>query len=320
MAHAPSWIFESSVTEEDFKAAARRQQDAFADQGAEDAMTDIRQDGFPLFEQAPARDGRDGVDGPLSGTGGAAAAAQWTERGNAFFRGGALDDAVEAYRRAIRLDPAFGVPYGNLALTYLTRGEFAEAIGLYQKSIELLDSDKDKALSWNGLGNAFRCLNDYTSAVNAYQRAADLDPETNGIRERAEDFLSPATPTNAQEWNDLGEFFLKTGTPDEAIDAFSNAIELGPESGLAYCNLSRALAAGGKYQEAMPLCQKSIELLKDNKDKAAAWNHLGNVYRKLNDYDRALASYQKAVALGDPGAGLLTRARFSLLSNCHVNE
>ena len=53
------------------------------------------------------------------------------------------------------------MPYSNLALTYVTQGQFAEAILLYQKSIELLDSDRDKALSWNGLGNAYRCIGDY---------------------------------------------------------------------------------------------------------------------------------------------------------------
>lgn len=320
MADAPSWIFQRSVTEEYFRPQTGRQQDASADQGAEDAMTDIRLDRVPSFEQEPAPDDGGGADGSLSGTGGTSTAAEWTERGNTCFRGGALDDAAEAYNEAIRLDPAFGAPYSNLALTYLTRGQFAEAIVLYQKSVELLDSDKDKALSWNGLGNAYRCLNDYPSAVNAYQRAANLDPETNGIRERAEDFLSPAAPKNAQAWNDLGEFFLKTGSPDEAIEAFNKAIELGPESGLPYCNLSRALAARGQYEEAMPLCRKSIDLLEDEKDKAAALNHLGNLYRKLNDYDRAIDSYQRAVALSDQGVDLLTRTSFNLLNNCHVNQ
>ena len=74
-----------------------------------------------------------------------------------------------------------------------------------------------------------------------------------------------------------------------------------------------------KYQEAIPLYQKSIDLLRDNKEKAAAWNRLGNVYRKLNDYDNAIKAYQKAVVLADEGVDLLTRTRFSLLSNCYVN-
>jgi tetratricopeptide (TPR) repeat protein len=70
----------------------------------------------------------------------------------------------------------------------------------------------------------------------------------------------------------------------------------------------------------IPLYQKSIELLQDDKDKAVTWNRLGNVYRKLNDYERAIQAYQKAVALTDEDAGLLTRTRFSLLSNLPSNQ
>lgn len=320
MTNAPSWIFHGSVTEAYSAPQTGVPQQAVGYQGEEDAMTDTRLDRIPSFEQRRAPEDVGGADGSFARTGGNSSAAEWTERGNTSFSGGALDDAIQAYNEAIRLDPALGAPYSNLASAYLTRGQFAEAIALYQKSVELLDSDKEKALSWNGLGNAYRCVNDYPSAVNAYQRAADLDPETNGIRERAEDFLSPAAPMNAQVWNDLGEFFLKIGSEDEAIEAFNKAIELKPDSGLPYCNLSRALAATGKYTEAVPLCQKGIALLTDDMDKTAAWNHLGNVFRKLNDYERAIDSYQRAAAGVDEGVDLLTRTGFSLLSNSNVNQ
>jgi tetratricopeptide (TPR) repeat protein len=247
-------------------------------------------------------------------------AAKLTEQGNACFNAGNFEGAIEAYNQAIQKDEAFGAPYSNLALTYLTRGKFPEAILLYQKSIELLSSDKDRATAWNGLGNAYRCTNDYTNAVTAYQRAAELDPETGGIRDQADDFQTEAQPENAQAWNERGEVFFKVGSLEKAVEAFNKAIELEPESGLLYSNLAGTLAAQGTYPQAALLYQKSIDLLKDDKDKAAAWNRLGNVYRKLNDYNRAIEAYQKAVVLADEGVSLVTRARFSLLSNCYVEQ
>lgn len=247
-------------------------------------------------------------------------ASAWNEKGNAHFNRGEFEDAINAYNKAIQLDPSFGMPYSNLALTYLTQEKCTEAILLYQKSIEMLSSDKDKAISWNGLGNVYRCLNDYENAVAAYQKAAELDPETAGMRDGADNFQPNQNPKTAQAWNDLGEVFFKTGSYDEAINAFNKAIELEPESGQAYSNLARALASQGKYARAIPLYQKSIDLLQDNKDKAAVWNRLGNVYRKLNDYDNAIKAYQKAVVLADEGVDLLTRTRFSLLSNCYADQ
>jgi tetratricopeptide (TPR) repeat protein len=101
----------------------------------------------------------------------------WNELGNIYFNTGAYDDAIVAYSKAIQLDRCFAWPYSNLALTYVQKGRFTEAILLYQRSIELFTSEKDKAISWNRLGNVYRRLNNYDSAIAAYQRADELDPE-----------------------------------------------------------------------------------------------------------------------------------------------
>jgi superkiller protein 3 len=244
----------------------------------------------------------------------------WNEQGNAYFKAGAFGDAINAYNKAIQLEPSFGWPYTNLALTYLTQAQYPEAILLYQKSIELLKSDKEKAISWNGLGNVYRCSNDYANAVAAYQKAAELDPETAGVRDGADSFQPGQNPKSAQVWNDLGELFLRTGAYEEANNAFNKAIEMEPESGWAHNNLANVLVSQGQYEQAIPLYQKSIALLQENKDKAAVWNRLGNAYRKLNDYDNAIKAYQEAVLLADEGVSLLTRTRFSLLSNMDVDQ
>lgn len=244
----------------------------------------------------------------------------WNEKGNIHFKQGAFDEAISAYNKAIRLDPTLGWPYCNLALTYLNQGQYAEAILLYQKSLELLKTDEDKAVSWNGLGNIYRCINDYANAVAAYQKAAELDPKTAGMRDGADTFQAGQSPKNPETWNNLGELFFKSGAYDDAVHSFKMAIELDPEAGWPYSNLARVLAARGQYAEAVPLYQKGIELLKDDKDKAVVWNRLGNAYRKLNDYDSAIKAYQKAVILADEGVSLLTRTRFSLLSNSFASQ
>ena len=101
----------------------------------------------------------------------------WNELGNVYFNTGAFDDAIIAYSKAIELDRWFAWPYSNLALTYVQKARYAEAILLYQRSIELFSSDKDKAISWNRLGNVYRRMDDYDNAICAYQRADDLDPD-----------------------------------------------------------------------------------------------------------------------------------------------
>jgi len=101
----------------------------------------------------------------------------WNELGNLYFMSGAYNQAVYAYNRSIQLDCNFGRPYSNLALTYVQQGKYQEAIELYRSSIELLADNKEKAISWSRLGNAYRHLKDYTRAVVAYQQADELDPQ-----------------------------------------------------------------------------------------------------------------------------------------------
>jgi tetratricopeptide (TPR) repeat protein len=101
----------------------------------------------------------------------------WNELGNLYFLSGSYPQAVHAYNRSIHLDEGFGRPYSNLALTYVQQGRFDEAVDLYRRSIELLAENKEKAISWNRLGNVYRYLKDYQQAVVAYRRADELDPD-----------------------------------------------------------------------------------------------------------------------------------------------
>jgi len=243
----------------------------------------------------------------------------WNEKGNIHFRAGAYEDAVAAFDKAIELDRSFGWPYCNLGITYLLLGKFAEAILLLQKSLELLPSGRDRAVAWNGLGNLYRCLNDYDNAVVAYQKADELDPDHSGIRETVEYFHSEPNTRNARVWNELGDLFFKSGSYHEASSCYEKAIEMEPLSGVSYSNLALCLTYEAKFSKAIPLYLKSIELFRDDKDKAISWNRLGNVYRRLNDYDNAIAAYQSAVKLNSEQTTLATRARFSLLSNCYVD-
>ena len=100
----------------------------------------------------------------------------WNELGNLYFLSGSYNQAIHAYTRSIALDKNFGRPYSNMALAYVQKGKYLEAIDLYQLGIKLLKDDEEKAWSWFKLGNVYRQLKDYRRAVDAYERADKLDP------------------------------------------------------------------------------------------------------------------------------------------------
>ena len=128
-------------------------------------------------------------------------AQNWYELGNVHFKMGHYEDAVAAFNKAIELEPGYGWSYNNLALTYVSQGKHTQAIPLYRKSIDLLTADKDKAVAWNRLGNVYRKLNEYTLAVDAFQKADDLDHENAGFR----DNLDEAPEAPVVEANGSGE-------------------------------------------------------------------------------------------------------------------
>jgi tetratricopeptide (TPR) repeat protein len=119
----------------------------------------------------------------------------WNELGNLYFISGAYNQAIYAYHRSIQMDSSFGRPYSNLALAYVQQGKYEEAIELYRQSIELLADNKEKAISWNKLGNVHRYLKNYQKAVIAYQQADVLDPDSIEGREEPGQLLYASADT-----------------------------------------------------------------------------------------------------------------------------
>jgi tetratricopeptide (TPR) repeat protein len=243
----------------------------------------------------------------------------WNKKGNIHFQNGDYEKAIVAYNKAIELDRSFGWPYTNLAHTYLKLGKYAEAILLYQKSASLLKNNEEKAAAWNSLGNIYRHLNEYENALNAYQKADELNPQNAGQHDHMELASLEPNSRSAQVWLELGNLFFKSGSYKEAADAYAQAVKIEPSSGWAHSNLAMSLVFQGKHEEAVSVYLKSIDLFNNDKDKAVSWNRLGNVYRRMNDEDNARKAYQTAVSLSNEKVNLLTRTRFSLLGNCFAN-
>jgi tetratricopeptide (TPR) repeat protein len=100
-------------------------------------------------------------------------------------------------------------------------------------------------------------------------------------------------------WNELGNLYFMSGAYNQAIYAYHRSIQLDGNFGRPYSNLALTYVQQGKYEEAIELYRSSIELLADNKEKAISWSRLGNVYRHLKDYSKAVVAYQQADEL-DP--------------------
>lgn len=84
-----------------------------------------------------------------------------------------LDEARDAYRRALELDPDHGDAHINLGRLLQEGGDAAQAVAHYLLALE---RNAKHATAWYDLGIALEDLRRRPDAIKAYERAIALDP------------------------------------------------------------------------------------------------------------------------------------------------
>ena len=117
------------------------------------------------------------------------------------------------------------------------------------------------------LGLAYLDTNDYARALDAFQRAVQVGPQS----------------AEAHNW--LGVALSSKADLPGAIAEFRKAVALDPEYGRAYSNLGSALAQSGDYAEAVEVFQRALAL---EPNSVGAHLNLGMALREKGDLDAAL--------------------------------
>lgn len=202
----------------------------------------------------------------------------WNGLGDTCFQLGRPEEASAAYRKAIEITPAFASPWNGLGNVHAGAGELDQAAAAYRKAIEI---DRRAAGAWIGLGSVFKAQGETEKAIAVFQMATRIQPRA------------------SQAWTELGHLYFETGTCDQAILAYRRVIELDHSSARSYSSLAALYVQQEQHAEALFLYQKALELVSDPGEQALLWNQVGDAYRRMNDYDNAIAAYRRADEL-DP--------------------
>ena len=100
-------------------------------------------------------------------------AAERFNSGNAFLEKGQLDEAIEAFRNAIRLKPDHADAHNNLGRALTLRGKIDEAIESFRTAIRLRP---DHLTSLSNLAVALKDRGELDEAVALFRRLMDLSP------------------------------------------------------------------------------------------------------------------------------------------------
>src|SRR3972149_4143640 len=100
-------------------------------------------------------------------------AKEWFEKGYQHSLNKEHDSAIEAYTKAIQLDPNYAFAYGNRGNAYADKGQYDRAIEDYNKAIAL---DPNDAPAYYNRGNAYYNKGQHDRAIEDYNKAIAIDP------------------------------------------------------------------------------------------------------------------------------------------------
>ncbi len=201
-------------------------------------------------------------------------AQEYLWRGYQAVAAGKYEQAVEAYKQAIELNPDSARAYNNLGNLHYRLGEYSQAIETYQAAVEI---NPGYAEAYNNLGVVYSKTGKNGPAFNAYEKAIELNP------------------AYAVAYNNLGNVCGKLGESKTAIEAYEKAVELKPDYAVAYYNLGNAYYNIGKDREALTACKKAVEL---KPDFAEAYYGLACIYSGMADMENSLKCLELAVEKG----------------------
>lgn len=151
-------------------------------------------------------------------------------RGVEHLKTGQDQQAIEAFREALRLKPNFAVAWFELGGTYDIQGQFDKAVEAYQEALRLRP---DFPEAWLLLGSAYEELRKSDKAIEAYREALRLKPEL---------WLG---------WSGLGYSYLQAQQWGKAIEACQEALRLKPDESRAWYYLGLAYERLGQRDKAI---------------------------------------------------------------------
>ena len=236
-------------------------------------------------------------------------ARDWIGYGNQLWRGDLSEQAIEAFDKAIQLDPnSYAAWYARgLALRGADRDR--EAVASFERAIAIDEApyeawrEKSNALFY-GLKQNQEALASIDEAIQRNSRDAVLYGLQGAILQelkRHHDALeaySKAINMKPHAWayNDRGVARYESGDSGGAISDYDEAIKIDPQFALAYNNRGVARADSGDSGGAISDYDRAIKI---NPQDALAYNNRGFTRYASGDIPGAIADYDRAIKI-DP--------------------
>jgi len=169
----------------------------------------------------------------------------------------AYDQAIQAFQAGLKIDPHWPYHWADLGALGLATGDFPLAETAYQEAIS---RSPDNALFHLNLGRLYEATGRRGEAALAYRQALfydpwlalsfyfEMDPGRASLVAAQESFRFN---TPSAEWTWKGWIALQNGAPQQAQQAFENALASNPRSALAWAGMARLASDNGHLADAI---------------------------------------------------------------------
>jgi len=148
-------------------------------------------------------------------------------------------ESIEAFSKAIILNPRDHLAYFWRAYAYDESNKFALAVKDFSKSLQL---EPDDATAYSNRGATYRDMGVPEKAIKDLQKALKLDPNSAPVH------------------NNLGVVFGDLGRYEEALLEYQKALEIDPQHVVALRNRGRRLEKMGRIGEAYTDFEQVLKL------------------------------------------------------------
>jgi len=185
-----------------------------------------------------------------------------------------IDDAIQAWRQATRLDPTNHVAWQDLGVAQMQIGRLPDAIGAFRRAIV---AKPDFAPAHHMLGMALEAQGNETMAVGALRRAVALSPKLADAHAR------------------IGTLLMSLSRRQEAIASLRRAAAVAPGADIGRLSLAKALMAEERQGEATAVLRGMLARNPTNFD---ARKMLGDALSFGGQFEEAGQEYQRAIETG----------------------
>lgn len=224
-------------------------------------------------------------------------------RGELLAAQGLVQDAVDAFRKALELDPKRQNARVRLGQLLLVLGEVDEARALKSEFVEFDQDNRDIARA-----GELEKQEKFAEAEKIYRRILTRHPDNVsamrlwarlGIQEKrygeAEALLRQAVkvaPGFAGAWSDLCGAQFEQEKYEEAADSARQLTRLNPASAEGHVWLAAVMAAEGDHAGAVRHYDEALEV---EPDHSGAMCGKGNALRTVGDREGAIAAYRRSI-------------------------